>query len=339
MTVREIANLANVSPTTVSIVLNNKSGVGEETRKKVLKIAEEGGYRLKQREQPKEARKSIRFIRYREDGMLTERNGDFIARVMDGIELEAREKGFELKITNVTTSSIKDIISFINEEMSDCGIIFLGTEFMPESADILKLFKMPVVVIDNEMKYTEIDSVDMCNRDIIYTAIKHLYDLGHRKIGHIKSAKRTSNLKERSIQYKMVMEEFGLELNPEFTYSAQPELEMAYETIKKELGLRKCELPTAFFADNDVLAIAAMKALKETGVKIPDDISVIGIDDLAISSACEPALTTMKVHKMTMGRVAVRRLIELLDNWDAGANKIYVGSVLVVRDSTCVCGR
>lgn len=339
MTVRQIATLAKVSPTTVSIVLNNKKGVSEETRKRVLQIAEENGYRLKQREQAREVRKNIRFIRYREDGMLTERNGDFIARVMDGIEKEAREKGFEMKISNVTTSSIRDIIAFINEEKTDSGIIFLGTEFMPESAEILKLFQVPVVVIDNEMKYTDIDSVDMCNRDIIYTAINHLYNLGHRQIGHIKSAKATANLKERSLQYKIVMEEFGLELIPEFTYSAQPELEIAYETIKKELELRKPQLPTAFFADNDALAIAAMKALKGIGVKIPEDISVIGIDDLAVSSVCEPSLTTVRVHKMTMGRVAVRRLIEMLDNWDAGVNKIYVGSELIVRESTSICRR
>ena len=337
MTVREIAKMANVSPTTVSIVLNKKGGVGDETRKKVLEIANEYGYQVKQKEQTKEARKNIRFIKYKQLGLLTEKNGDFITKIIDGIEKEASEKGFELRITNVTNSNMKEIISFINEENSDDGIIFLGTEFMMEYADVLKTFHVPVIVIDNEMRYFNIDSVNMCNTDIVYTAIKHMFDLGHRKIGHIKSCWETPNLKNRQLHYALTMQTLGLENNSDFTYSALPELESAYETIKKELLSRKAELPTAFFADNDALAIGTMRALKDIGIKVPEDISIVGIDDLEISSICEPRLTTVRVRKMAMGQAAVRRLLEIISGKTEGVNKIYVSGELIVRESTSFC--
>ncbi|SDL00414.1 LacI family DNA-binding transcriptional regulator [Natronincola ferrireducens] len=334
MTVRKIAERANVSPATVSLVLNNKDSVSQETKNRVMRIAQEIGYQAKNKGSKIGKKKSIRFVKYKEEGMLAERNGDFITRVIDGVENEARKRSMDLKITNITSSNIMEMISKINAENADDGIVFLGTEFQADNAETLKLFKAPLVVIDNEMKFVNIDSVVMDNSTIVYTAVKKLYDLGHRKIGHIKSLKKTESLKERHLAFKLVMNKLSLDIEEKYTYCAMPEIQYAQEPIHNQLKSPEKELPTAFFADNDTMALAAIRALKDIGVRVPDDVSIIGVDDLLISSYSEPKLTTIRIHTKTMGKKAVERLVDLINSDNTGVIKTFVGSELVEREST-----
>lgn len=331
MTIREIAELAGVSPATVSLVLNDKDGVSVETRQRVRTFLEESGYHQK-RSYNRTDRKSIRFIKYKDKGLLVEHNGEFITRVIDGIEDGARSAGINLKITNVTSDNLERMIEEINAEQDD-GIIFLGTEYRAEDSDFLKKLTAPVVVVDNEMRNQSFDAVVMNNENAVFSAVSYLKSLGHTRIGHIRSEYVTDNFHAREVGFLRAMQEENLPVNSADTYYVQPDLDTSYEMLLKYAEDRR-DFPTAFFADNDILAVGALRAFRQAGKRVPDDISVIGMDDLMLASISEPLLTTLKIHKKTMGKMAVSRLMDKIFEGDQTVLKVLVDAELVVRDST-----
>jgi DNA-binding LacI/PurR family transcriptional regulator len=333
MTIREIADFAGVSPATVSLVLNDKDGVSLETKKRIKNILVETGY-VPKKVIMRSGRKNIRFIKYKEDGLLVEHNGDFISCVIDGVEDEARNSGLNLKITNVTSLNFEMMIDEINHELDD-GIVILGTEFKACNSVLLKKFQAPIVVVDNEMRNQDFDSVVMNNEQAVYTAVSYLKELGHRRIGHIHSKCATDNLIAREMGFQRAMQELDLPINPYDTYNVIPDLEASYSMMLKYAEKRE-SFPTAFFADNDILAVGALRAFKQVGKSVPNDISIIGMDDLMLASISDPPLTTLKIHKKTMGRMAVSRLMDKIFQGDQTVLKILVDAELVVRKSTSV---
>ena len=332
MTIREIAKLAGVSPSTVSMVLNKKHGISEETREKVMDVIEKNGYSPKSQNGQTKIKGNIRFIKYKRKGLIVERNGDFISRVIDGVEDEARNNGFNLSITNVSSNSFEDMIDSINDEEVD-GIIFLGTEFDSADAQLLQRLKAPVVVLDNQFKYQDFDAVVMDNEAGVYIAVEHFRSLGHTQIGHLSSALRTDNFTAREAGFKAAVEQLGMVYNPDHTFKLMPNADESFTMMSECIKTAK-SLPTAFFADNDIVAIGAIRALKQAEIMVPDDISVIGFDDLPICQMIEPALTTVKILKKKMGQLAVSRLIDKLTSGSDEKIKILVGAKLVVRQST-----
>ena len=331
MTIREIADLAGVSPATVSLVLNDRDGVSAATRRKIRAILDQSGYQQRKMAARAE-RKSIRFIKYKDEGLLVEHNGEFITRVIDGIEDGARAAGSNLKFTNVTSSNLEQMIEEISREQDD-GIIFLGTEFRAEDAGLLKRLGAPVVVVDNEMRNQDFDAVVMNNEHAVFLAVSYLKELGHTRIGHIRSEYATDNFRARETGFQRAMQEAGLSVGAGDIYFVPPELEASYQALLRNAEGRD-GFPTAFFADNDILAVGALRALRQAGKNVPGDISVIGMDDLMLASISEPLLTTLKIHKKTMGKMAVSRLMDKIFEGDSTVLKILVDAELVVREST-----
>lgn len=332
MTVREIAKMANVSAATISLVINNKPGVSDNTRKKIMKIIENCGYLPREKEEKEVLKKTIRFVKYRNEGTFVDGNGDFINRVMDGVEDETRARKMNLKITNVARGNLlHQMIKTINEEKDD-GIIFLGTEFLCDELDFFKNFKAPVVVLDNEMNHCNVDAVLMNNENAVYMAMKHLKSMGHKEIGLISSRFQSGNCNARKNGFHLALSELNLVSKKEFIYTATAKMAEAVEEIDNCIKNAK-EFPTAFFAENDILALGALNAFKRAGFRIPEDISIIGMDDLSYGLVCEPKLTTIKIHKKTMGQIAVSRLGELMEGEVVAPTKILLGCELIIRES------
>lgn len=331
MTIREIAELAGVSPATVSLVLNDREGVSAATRSRVRALLDQSGYQQK-RASSRSGRKNIRFIKYKDKGLLVEHNGEFITRVIDGIEDGARSSGINLTITNVNADNLEPMLDEINGEKDD-GIIFLGTEFRGQDSEILKKLEAPVVVVDNEMRNCDFDSVVMNNEHAVFLAVSYLKSLGHTRIGHIRSEYVTDNFYAREQGFQRAMKELNLPVREMDTYYVQPDLETSYQTLLTYAKSRE-SFPTAFFADNDILAVGALRAFRQEGIRVPGDISVIGMDDLMLASISEPLLTTLKIHKKTMGKMAVSRLMDKIFEGDHTVLKILVDAELVIRDST-----
>lgn len=328
MKITDLAKIAGVSPATISNALNNKKGISPEQRDKILEIAEKYGYKKKEN---KEQKKVIRFVVFKNNGLVF---GDtpFFASLIEGIERESSENGYEIAISHISESDIPKLRELLEPEEVK-GIILLATEILPENLYILEELKKPLVIIDSYFKPLNYDFILIDNAGGIRKAFEHLHDNGHNKIGYLKSSVFIYNFHYRYKEYKDSMEEHNLVINPSHIYSILSTLEGSYNDMKKLLKERIHDLPTAFIADNDIIAIGAMQALEEYGIKVPDDISIVGFDDMPFSRVSSPKLTTVKVYKKYFGKVAVKRLIDKINNNDNLNTKMEIETKLIERCS------
>jgi DNA-binding LacI/PurR family transcriptional regulator len=191
---------------------------------------------------------------------------------------------------------------------------------------------IPVLLLDSYFLNINANYVIIDNVSGVYKATKHLLEHGHRKIGYLKSSVTIQNFKERYEGYAKALFESGLTPDPAFTVDLLPTMDGAYEDMMRVLS-GKLRLPTAFVADNDIIAFGAIKALKENNIKIPDDVSVVGFDDMPFCTIIEPKLTTINVDKNALGQLAVDSLIQMIDGKKRIFFKTALGVTLVQRDS------
>ena len=330
MTIKDIAELAGVSQSTVSLALNNKTGVGEETRKLIMNIATQYGYNKKS----VPIKRNILFIKYIDNGAAIEQNGDFIARIIDAIELAASNVGYNLIMKNIQAVDLENEIREISFE-DFAGVVWLATEIRTNHVELLTNISIPVVAVDNMLENHDIDSVVMDNYGGIFTITKYLYELGHREIGYIDSTVRFSNFDQRTEGYLRAIKQLGIPKKEHYIKIVQPTLEGAYNDMLKELETG-AELPTAFVAANDTIAIGAIKALRQKGIEMPSQMSVVGFDDIPFCMMLDKSLTTMRVHKEKLGELAVKLLDSKINNPSDECIKIIVRPKLVERESADV---
>lgn len=331
---KDIARLANVSPATVSLVINNRQGVSRQTREKVLSILSSQGYVANTPDTPSTSevgRKSIRFLKYKKHGKVVDENG-FISALIDGVNIEAGLHGYNVIMTTLYDGDVKSAVRVMQEDPGE-GVILLGTELGSEDIAFLKDIHVPVVIVDSYFEFDDYDCVVMNNVDATYKAVKYLYNLGYTEIGHLQSSIIINNFTARREGYLKALKNCMLPHVPEFTFTLESTLDGAYQGMKKLLA-EQPKLPLAMFADNDTIAIGAMKALKEHGYRIPEDISIIGFDDIPFCLINDPPLTTIRIPKEYIGACGVRRLVEKMEKKDGTIAKIQVGAELVERKST-----
>ncbi len=330
MTVREIAAVAGVSPAAVSLVLNHKKGVSEATRRKVQEVVDAAGYTARPRA-AREDNRRVMVIKFHTHG-ITEENQGFVAAMIDRIEGECRRNGYDLIMNRCKAdeaeSTIRELLA--NPPM---GVIMIGTELREEHYPILDLFgTIPLVVLDNDVHYGRADSVVMSNVTIGMDATAYLQELGHREIGYLRFALPIHNCDDRYRGYLAAMEKAGLPV-PE-PISLSPTLNGAYEDMKRMLAEGRYRPRGAVLADNDSLAIGAARAILEAGYRVPEDVSIIGIDDIPYSAVMMPPLTTMRVSRKALGTMAVDLLLERIRHPDWPPMHVKVDGRLVIRGST-----
>lgn len=332
VTIKDIAKIANVSPATVSLVLNNKPGVSDAVRHKVLQIVKETGYdtnvsKNRNRREPG----CIRFIKYKKMGTIIEKSG-FIGSISDEADLEARKLGYDMVVTTVYPENCDSVFDSIKNDPKQ-GIILLATELDYPDLELLKGINVPVVLLDNFFEFASFDSVSMNNSSAAYKAVEYLYSLGREKIGLVKGAKVIHNFLERREGYKKALKDLNLKYDPSYEFVTGSTIDEAYEGMI-ELLKSSPSIPQALFAEHDGIAIGVVKALKEFGIRVPEDISVVGFDDSPFSTIIEPQLTTVKILRDKMGQMAVRRLVDKIENNDSTVMKILLDAELVIRGST-----
>ena len=328
MTIREIAALAGVSPASVSLVINNRKGVSEETRRKVMAIINENGYSPAGKKR-KAHHARMMVIKFHTHGA-TEENQGFIASIIDRIESECRRHAFELVMARCGADNAADTLRALMHDPPD-GVILIGSEMTPEHYPLLDLITAPTVVLDNNLHYGRVDSVVMANETIAAAAVDYLYALGHRDIGYLKYGLPVRNCQERYRGYVERMRELDLPI-PDPCLLA-PTLNTAYETMKEAIRDGRFKPHTAFVADNDSVAIGALKALIEAGYRVPEDFSVIGVDDIPFSAVSTPALTTMRISRSTLGSLAVQVLRTRIKNPSWPAMHLQIDGQLIERNS------
>lgn len=330
-TLRDIARQANVSPATVSNALNGRGGVSRAVQNRILSIAQEMGYQAL-RESPRASR-HVRLIIYKSHGLVV-MDTPFFSELTESIQLECRRVNLELLISHINAKEDEDYIAQIRSFCAeDCaGIILLGTEMNAEELQLFTDQHVPIVVLDNIFRYEPVHAVVMNNVEAGHLAARTLYETGHRRIGHITSSVAFSNMSDRLKGFREGLAACGLSLTEGQLWPVRPTMSGAYEDMLVLLAQQR-PLPTAFFAGNDIMAIGCMRALTEKGYRIPEDVSIIGMDNTTLCEACTPQLSTIHVYKHELGVMATRTLLSLAETGVHSAIKVEVGVSVKLRDS------
>lgn len=333
MNFRDIAKQSGVSVATVSRVYNGKSGVGKSTRLKIEKMLRDNHYNagtIKKRTNTRQKSiKMLTFAVYESEHHVLERNEEFFSKILIGAEKKANELGFLLNIVHVAYGGLSNLI--INSKDTS-GLIILATEISSEQSRILEESNIPVVVVDNGMEYSSVNSVSADNSYGTYKAVSYLKNLGHQEIGLLAPYSPMGGLPKREKSFYEVMNMLGLKINPKHVVRLDHVSDVGVVQMDKYLSAND-DLPTAFYAVNDAIAAEALLSLKKHGYKIPEDISIVGFDDANVGDFAEPKITSMKIDCNKIGEIAVNRIIEILEG-DKSILHISIETPLVIKGST-----
>ncbi len=327
VTMKDVARRAGVSVTTVSHVINETRFVSEELRARVYQAMRELNYR------PNAIARSLRRQRTHTIGMIVpDISYPFLAEVARGVE----DRGFELGYNVILCDSDGDLeresdyIELLLERKVD-GIVFVAAGESSSHVQALIEQGVPVVVCDRELPGTEVDTVIADNVESGRLATEHLIGLGHRRIGCIAGPEGLCISDKRLEGYRRALEEHGLPLREELVVHANFRCLGGYEAMGALLSLD--QPPTAVFACNDLMAVGAICAASQRRLRIPQDVAIVGCDDIALASFTNPSLTTVAQPKREMGVIAVEMLVERIKDKSRPPTKRLLPVELVVRDS------
>lgn len=326
--IKKISELTGFSAATVSNVFSGKRSVNKETARLILQTAKEHGL-YKETEIQK-----IKFINFKNSGIVCA-DTPFFAAVIEGVMEECRQAGYEITVFSLY-KKLEDYELRLSQILNDpnYGLLILATEMEMEDIARFSSFPGPVVLLDCSFNGTGFDTVAHSNLESAYQATEYLITQGHQKIGYLKSNISIENFRRRNQGFKKALADHGLHFDNNLVFPLTPTMEDACSDMFDLLS-KGVLLPDAFFADNDNIALGAMRALQQFGYHIPKDISIIGFDDIPFSSIMTPALTTIRVYKQEMGQTAVKRLSELIEKTPSSKvkMKIQVCNEIVTRES------
>lgn len=325
ITVRKLSELTGFSPATVSNALNGKAGVNQETAGQILKTAKELGYYSES--QPKK----IYFVTYQTNGLITD-DTPFFSMLLDGFQTECHSRGYETIISYLDKRS-PDFYEKLEELLNNSEALaaLVGAELMDEDVGLFAKARCKLLFLDYWNEILPFDGILINNVDSAKKAVRYLMDKGHKRLGYLRGSFRIKAFRLREIGYREVIQEQGLTCSENYTVTLSTTMEGAYRDMLAYLETEP-ELPTAYFADNDMIALGAMKAMQEKGIRIPEDVSVVGFDDLPFCEVSSPRLTSMRVPKQEMGKMGAWWLLDIMDKVDMKSH-ISVSTEFVERDS------
>ena len=332
-TIKDIAKIAGVSHSTVSRALSGHPAIAAETVTRIKKISVELGY------VPSAVARGLKTRRSQALGVIVNRIDDpFFSEILQGIEDVLQEAGYSLFVaaSNRNPRREKIIVQAMRERQVD-GIIVCTTQFSDEHRSQFRRYGFPIVAIgnneDTEYKWSVYHDDALGSKQIT----KYLIELGHERIAYLGNSRAQSTTQGRLNSFKGEMDTAGLPISEEFVFdcpNGRPE--------GGEIGANHCvnlaEPPTAIMCFNDMMAIGAVKALRESGVKVPNDCSVVGFDNIPIAAYQYPPLTTFEQPKYQLGHEAAQMMFNLLQS-DSDINaakkqtRMLLGK-LMVRETT-----
>jgi DNA-binding LacI/PurR family transcriptional regulator len=334
ITSRDVARHAGVSQATVSIVLNGSSGpirVSSATRSRVLAVADHLGY------VPNHAAQSLRRKRTRSITFINPSpENPYFAEVVAGAQAVAEKAGYGVSVVNVPTrEAAVQILAHLNAGTSD-GVI-VGSRDPRVLTELAPAIRRGLAVVALQYDAEEPGvAVVRTDREVGgYLATRHLIELGHTRIAHLTdSAAYARRPTERSAGYRRALRQAGIELQSEWIVAGTNTV-AGGDASMRELWARSERRPTAVFAFNDQVAIGALHALRTLGVRVPDDVAVVGFDGIALGAFTSPELTTIEQPRFEVGQRAVELVFEMLDGAPSSPTQVTLPVRLVVRES---CG-
>jgi len=325
ITLKMVAERAEVSVNTASRAINNKPDINEETKKRVLQIAKELGYIRNA------AAVALRTKKTRTIGVVIADNSNpFYAEVLNGIEVAAREKNHHIILTNTQRDYKKEeeAINLLLAKRVD-GLLIAPVQDRDDDIKKLVEANIPFVIVGRDFENIEVDAVYNDEVKGGFLATEYLIKKGHKRIALIDGFLYKSPAKGRLEGYKKALNKYRIPLDESLISVGDINLEDGYERTRQMLG-ENLDF-TAIFAYNDMMAFGAMQAIKEKGLRIPEDIGLAGYDDISFSSLMDPALTTIRVNKQELGIESVKLLLSRINGNRKIAHKIMLDVDIIAR--------
>ncbi|MEK5375002.1 LacI family transcriptional regulator [Paenibacillus peoriae] len=337
MKIDDIARLAGVSKSAVSLAFNNKPGVSEETKEQILKIAQEHGYKPRTMKTSKEVIKNhhvIRFVACKNTDIVTEHYDSlpFFNELIHHITNQVREHGNTLIFSSFDSHSLEEELSILEKDQPSSGILLLGTNLTSEIIHSIQSIHSNIVILDTYFEHVDASFVSINNYLGGYQAGQYLIQSGHRKIGYVQSSTRILNFKKRKEGFMAALEEHNLSIENGLIFDMHPMLVMSQDAFKTAIHELN-ELPSALFCENDYMAISAIKTFQEMNIRVPEQISVMGFDNIHEAKVISPELTTIHVKKDILARTAVNLLMERHNNNQRHHTQVLVNTEVIERRS------
>lgn len=331
-TMKDVAKEAGVALGTVSNVLNNRSSVSDENRRKVMLAIEKLNY------MPNQAARTLKTRSTKTIGLVIPSIvNPYYPELARGVEDNVSKNGYTMLLCNTDRNAEKEheYIKMLIEKNMD-GIIIVKSKLDPDIIQSYCRF-CPFVLVDTfDSHFDSFDTINVNEEKGIFDALELFYDYGHRKIAYISGLMDSASSKTRLETYRRFLEKKDIAIRPEYIKNGTYDWYSGYAcTIDL---LRSVDPPTAILASNDLMAIGAIKAITERRLRIPFDISVMGIDDIDMATLCTPQLTTLRQPKYEMGFLAVDLLMAKFGSGseqsaDAANTNTVLDEELILRES------
>jgi len=328
VTIRDVAARAGVSHQTVSRVINDSERVLPETRAKVMEAIAELGYH------PNALARSMARGRSHTVACIAPNLTDYtFASLISGAEIEARQQGyFWLSASAPDSDTFAELVTELVTSRRVEGLMVINPYADDRQHHLPQDF--PLAFAGARPREGEINSVALDDVGAAYEATKHLLDLGHRQIGMITGPLTEDAGQDRCQGYEQAMAEEGIVPAVELIIEGNWLAQSGYDAFMQMV--QAGQLPSAIFAQNDLMAAGALRAARDMGLEVPDDLSIIGVDDIPLAAFFEPPLTTIHQNFHLIGREAARLLIRTVEQPDSSRRHLRMPVELVVRRSTAV---
>lgn len=333
-TIKDVAIKAGVSPSTVSRVISNNPRISEQTKRRVRRVMEELGYH------PNVLARSL--VRKSADaiGVLIPSSTEeffmnpFFPEVLRGISDIARREGLDLLLSTSGsgTEDVRSLTQMIRGKRVD-GILLLSSRLNDPLLALLQEHSFPAALLGRPEQDIPISWVNNDNVDAGYQAARHLIRLGHQRIGFLSGAETLVVTKDRFLGYQQALQEAGIQIDKKLVYTSSFVEQGGYLGMMRLLALS--ERPTAVVASDDLLAFGAMRAAGELGYRIPDDLAVVGFNNVKLAEISNPSLTSVDVHIYDLGKTVAELLVEQIREQKKTRRSEIIPTELVIRNS---CG-
>ena len=325
-TMKDIARLAQVSTSTVSHVINGSRFVSDEIREKVMRIVAELNYT------PSAVARSLKVRETKTIGLLvTATNNPFFAEVMAGVEQYCQKNQYNLIIATTGGDAKRlqqNLQTLMHKQVDGLLLMYGDSRFQ---ADIELAISLPLVVMD--WWFTELNADKILENSVLggYLATKALIDAGHRKIGIITGNLKKSVAQNRLQGYKNALSEAKIALNPHWIVESHFDFEGGALGIQSLLT--QSSRPTAVFCCSDTIAVGAYQAIQQQGLRIPQDLSIMGYDDIELARYLSPPLSTICQPKAELGKLAVEALLQRIKNPNENYRTLVLEPTCILRGS------
>ncbi len=327
-TLKDVADLAAVSEATVSRVLNNNPKVAEELRSRVLEAVRSLGY------QPNRAARRLRASSSDVLGLIiSDIENPFFISVVRGVEDTAYAHQMSVVLCNTDEDPAKQQMYLqVMQAEQVAGLIISPTSASKDFTELQRL-KIPIILLDRRAANFEADAVTIDNVNGAYLAVRHLIDIGYERIGIIGGSPHLTTGQERYEGYRKAMTTAGLKIDERLIKVGDFKTESGYRLAQEFIAAAKP--PQAIFVANNLMTLGALRAMREQGVRIPQDIALVGFDDMPWSSELCPPLTAVSQPTYELGQETVQLLLRRLADPNAPIRTVTLQPRLVVRES---CG-